>query len=178
MKQYHNSRLLVSTAKLGLLCCNCRPVQSISNYLESFQHSANYKCNVLEYDDCGTVCTFSSKESRNPQARPTGSSIEGSSSLDGATSGSGQLVGGVAQPVEVWYDSCCYFRVPASISPEVAAGEDVILEAGALLPRQGGGNGAEAVAGGLVRWLVCYSSTGDRRLKWARNELYTAGDLA
>jgi len=166
---------------VGLLCCSCRPVQSISNYLESIQHSANYKYNMLQYDDCGTVCTFRSEESMNPvvaQARASGGSSEGSSSLDGATSGSGQLVGGGAQPVEVWYDSCCYFRVPASISPEVAAGEDIILEAGALLPSQGGSHGAEAVAGGLVRWLVCYSSTGDRRLTWARNELYTVGDLA
>lgn len=77
--------------------------------------------------------------------------------------------------VEVWYDSGCYFRAPPSLSPEqLRTAADVVLEAGAVT-NPDGSNSSRADAGAtIVRWLLCYKSEGDRRLKWARNEVYTA----
>lgn len=76
-------------------------------------------------------------------------------------------------------DSACYFRVPSTLHPQAVGDQDVIFEVAALIPAPKGAsnckdNGASmGRAAGLVRWLLCYASTGSRHLKWAKNEMFT-----
>ncbi len=83
-------------------------------------------------------------------------------------------VGG-PQTVEAWRPGAAYFRAPRSLSAACLAGRDVVIEVGALACGLQGAQelGAHSDAG-LVRWLLCYSSTGLRRLMWARHEVYSA----
>lgn len=142
-----------------MLCC--RHLESSRDNLNNIKPHASYKCSALTYSNDGSQCTYSSYSSSQGTIREA-------------------LLAGGPNPVEVWYDSCCYFKVPASLDPAALDGKDVILEVGALIPASTGSksrfvghSAAVDGAAGLVRWLVCYSSTGDRRLKWARNEVFT-----
>jgi hypothetical protein len=118
---------------------------------------ATYTSKVLTYSEDGSQCSYSSS---------------------GAPVVSEALLSGGPGATELWYDSACYFRVPSTLHPEAVGDHDVIFEFGALIPAQKGasnckGNGASmGRAAGLVRWLLCYASTGSRRLKWAKNELF------
>lgn len=150
--------------KLSQLLCLwlllCRHLEDSVDSLANMKPLATYKSSVLQYSADGSRCTYSSHSS------PSGTTTEA-------------LLHGGPEAVEVWYDSCCYFRVPATLDPESVAGQDVIFEVGALIPAPEGasncmGHGASVgKSAGLVRWLVCYSSSGERRLKWASNELLT-----
>lgn len=146
-----------------MLCVVCylllyRHLKDSSESLANIKPLANYTSSVLQYSADGSECTYSSSE---PAVANTA------------------LLHGGPGAVEVWYDSCCYFRVPATLKPEAVGDQDVVFEVGALIPAPKGasncfGNRASVgKAGGLVRWLVCYSSTGDRRLKWSKNEVFT-----
>lgn len=150
----------------------CRPVADSAEYIASIKEVASYSCSLLRYSEDGATCTFSSTSNI---------SDDDNSSMVGGGSGGGP------ETVEVWYDSRCYFRVPASLAGVDATGQqDVVLEVGALLPtnqapEQLGSSDEDSVsvkqqpgaAGGLLRWRVCYDGgAGHRRLKWAANELW------
>jgi hypothetical protein len=128
--------------------------------LANMKPVTTFTSSVLQYSGDGSQCTYSSNSS------PAGTTTTA-------------LLHGGPGAVEVWYDSCCYLRVPATLDPHALAGQDVIFEVGALIPAPEVasncmGHGASVgKSAGLVRWLVCYSSTEERRLKWARNELFT-----
>lgn len=138
----------------------CRHPSSSEECLSNIKPHANYKCSVLQYSGDGSDCTYSS------YSNSQGSSKEA-------------LLSGGPNAVEVWYDSNCYFKVPASLNPEAVGDKDVIVEVGALIPAPKGSrrraeSHSASVDGsvGLVRWLVRYSGQ-SRHLKWARNELFT-----
>jgi hypothetical protein len=88
-----------------------------------------------------------------------------------------QLQGG-PEAVEIWYTSGCYFKAPQTLNPQQLRGTaDIVLEAGAVVEQMSSADGSSSTAGAgtcVVRWLLCYSNEGDRRLKWARNEVYRA----
>jgi hypothetical protein len=88
-----------------------------------------------------------------------------------------QLQGG-PEAVEIWYTSGCYFKAPQTLNPQQLRGTaDIVLEAGAVVEHMSSADGSSSTAGAgtcVVRWLLCYSNEGDRRLKWARNEVYRA----
>jgi hypothetical protein len=103
---------------------------------------------------------------------------------DGGSSSPFKQLQGGPDAFEVWYDSGCYFKAPQNLIPECLGGAaDVVLEAGAVVgphsSHEGGsssGSGSSSASAGstIVRWLLCYKSDGDRRLKWVRNEVYRA----
>lgn len=136
---------------------------SIENYYALQAGKLSGSFTQLTYDD-SMECRFSS------------------GSIDAGDAGSSnpfqQLHGG-PEAMEVWYTSGCYFRAPQNVSPECLGGAaDVVLEAGAVVGQAGssGGGGSSSASAGdaIVRWLLCYENEGDRRLKWARNEVYRA----
>lgn len=132
----------------------CRALGSIDNFYAEHKHQLQGRFTQISYND-SMECTITSSST--------------SSSSDSMWE---QCTGG-PDATEVWYDSGCYFRAPQSINPDVSAGGDVILEAGVVTPVSQGGSSKLA---GIVRWLLCYSSAGERRLKWARNEVYWPQD--
>ncbi|GBG00353.1 hypothetical protein Rsub_13085 [Raphidocelis subcapitata] len=104
-------------------------------------------------------------------AAPT-AAASGAAQRDGGGDGDGGDGGAEAgraagpagsQIAEVWYPGGAYARAPLSLAPLAEAGADAVLEAGALLP-----------CGGVARWVLRYSTAGDRRLLSATHQVFLA----
>jgi hypothetical protein len=73
--------------------------------------------------------------------------------------------------LEYWYSSGGYTRVPASLQEQLAAGQPVVIEAGAIIPGSAGGTGASnptdsesSRPAAVTRWLLTYSATNGLQL--------------
>lgn len=81
--------------------------------------------------------------------------------------------------LESWYSSGGYTKVPRELKSLLEAGESVVIEAGAVLAKEGQRSQAEdeqSVEGsveGVTRWLLRYRPQ-DGQLESARIEVYTS----
>lgn len=131
--------------------CIYRALGNIDDFYTAHKGQLQGKYTHISWDD-NMECTIST-----------------STSAEDATN-TWELYTGGPEAVETWYESGGYFRAPKTLGPDVVAGKDVILEAGVVTPVHDG-SGSEKQSG-IARWLLCYRSTGDKRVKWARHEVY------
>lgn len=116
----------------------------------------------------GTATVFTYDDNGHLQRQDIQSCIYSPAGFTTGTTGSSN-----SDPLESWYSSGGYTRVPRDLKCVIKSGQSVVIEAGAVVPKnmspQEGHEGGDLE--GVTRWLLKFRA-GDGQLESARLEVY------